>query len=290
MSDGVESSFWQRGDIDSVVLAQDTHGHPEHSDWQGTSDARVVFRLAYGQAGLYMHVVVSDDSWTERDFWFWGQDVLTIYLDSMSSDQIAACQTGCLGAVMLGAVTQSSDLLLFPIGSPSQNYIGMFGCGPPDCGGTVPVPVAYADASAGGYLVEELRPSGSARALELVIPWRALAVEQSQVQSGDSLARGFSLVYTDRDIDEGDTTNALVLCTKDPLTTDPWNGDTTRSWADIVFGGSGNAVVPRRTVGAARPPQASDAWHSLSGRKAERGVAGVVHTGAGLKVMLPGAR
>jgi len=238
-TDGVISSFWAEwSGRDSMQLDPATNSYAGRDQWDGQSDASVMAKAAGGTGGLYLLLVVSDDTWVDTATGGWEADHLRLYVDSLPSSAIADCLDCYL---MAGSrLTYTTEHLRFWLGEGGAPDVLRYLTYEPAFLGLCNRQCSFAVAAESlGIAVEAVAERSGSVALEIRVSWHVFSVRACQALSSWAgglvpsigARRAFCVTYSDVD-----------SAGQPPLTSwlssagrDPWSCSA-QCWGDIEFG------------------------------------------------------
>jgi hypothetical protein len=283
-SDGAVSAFWGAwAGRDSMLLDPVTASFYGRDQWSADDDARVTVKVAGGREGLYLAVAVEDEIWIDTAVAGGEAEQLRVYVDSLSSSDIAEC-TDCLLGFYDATLTYTTEQLRMSLGGEVQlpdalelwRYEPDMMCLP--CHNLV----SFASASESCCITMEAVALARTKLLEARLAWALFSVRGAACGAGSGglgtvpaagSRQALCLTYADLDsVGQLPGTSWLSSTGKDP-----WFGDALY-WGDIEFGPgfppvatpveSLLAVTPQHGTGGSRAAAAAEiAYYTLTGQR-----------------------
>jgi hypothetical protein len=291
-TDGVISGFWTNDwdGRDYIEMNTDDNHNPTTVAFTGPTDAEFVVKAGGSCRGLYLYCSAMDNVWVDRSSpTDYGADAVDLYLDNMSSGEIANCTDCYVGLynTTLTFTTQQFQVYMggasLPTGLRFAHYDNSL------WSWTTEDDLTWSEAnSAYGFGFDVVHEDQAHKVQEWFIPWASVGNGGLAAVPSPGTHLGFTGGYNDKD---GDDPNCSEMRW---LGQDPWASDAqqVQYWGDLVMSGEfvagpvcgGPVHRPVRT----RSPLAYGDLGRDGGVFTLRGER--IHGGAGPGVLIAGAR
>lgn len=281
-TDGQVSAFWDHWDekYDRIVMRPATHAPEGRDNFTGPEDCSMDVLAAYGTAGLYLSINVTDDSRVEadggeKDPW---KDVVELYVDKQSSADIWAqdpFEVFCYPTWWTLTFT-SIQIVVWSWKSPQPESFryGFYNEAMWEWQDTI-VTATEAQTNYDGMSFESLSTAENRGTQEWFIPWTQVGVGgiEGEFQVGQQFA--FAGGCHDMDATEGDQIGSLRWRNKvNPFSGAQGTEGFLNPWGDIELaeataGAVTDAAHPQNTkapLGANRPEGQASVF-TLDGRR-----------------------
>lgn len=271
--DGQISPFWSQWQSrDSLVMTVTDASVLGWGHWDGPTDACLTLKAAGGRFGLYFLLELSDDMPTDTLTCGFRADMLSVYIDSLSSQAIRECSP-CRLDLPQAVLTYTSKFIRFWRGNDSSRVIALdYAAYNPSLWSVYPVRMTTEVArQCYGITLEEILPTRPSRRLELSFSWSSFGRQQDCLPVyGTVPASGSRSAFTLDYIDKDSPADSGRLAWRGAT---PWDG---YYWGDLEFGlgfpavpipaESLLAVTPRAYSSRPQPTTASTSSYYLTGR------------------------
>lgn len=261
-ADSQISPFWH-----IFAAADSVHLYPTAFTFDGSptptsaSDASVVMRAVGNDYRLYLLVIVTDDVWTDpTEAYDKGSDILMLYFDAMSSEEIGTDTAFLVGidSTSLTYTTRLMGLRMTSTGLPTGFYLEHYD---ENLWSWQQMGVSFPAAKMlYGYEADCGRLSPTRTFIEMAIPWERYGGGLDYGINMSGRRFGMTVTYHDRDA-SGQVPKALSWTGRDP-----WADDalTVNYWGDMFMTTCAPPPTAAPVVRACTPDPTSDRTPTLS--------------------------